>query len=222
MSNFEMACNSACNKWVNDIEVLPEIKYSSNHVNKIESILRGKRIFNVYVSKNVFRFIVIAAIILSLSLISFGVYEGINSKKIIDGGNGMYIVEGAKQNTAVLVKDFQYGYIPEGFVEEELNEFEIRYEREGEWALKRFSNGDKQLEIIKYRENATRMILNYDNIKTDRFEEDGIQYLRTIWTSGDDSQILYIMLEWAANEYWYVVSGNISQEDAIKIAKDMK
>lgn len=230
MSNFETACNLALNNWVNDIEEISYIEYSENHINKMNSIIKGKRIFNVYVSKNVFKLIVAAAIVISLSIISFGVYEAVQSKNLSIGkskiwGNNVLTIEGLDVDKAqdTPVTEFEYNYIPEGYVQDKASYFDAKSEKLGYYAIRRFNNGDKHLEICKAREDTAISLLDEHEWNYKTIEQNGITYLMESAFDENGNEIRDISaLYWDCNGYVYFIFGPISVEEALKIAENMK
>lgn len=246
MKNFEIACEKALGDWVDSIEELPEVEYSENHIKKINSIAGGKHVFNVYVTKTLFRVLVAAVIIFSLSIVGFAVKEIVESKKIVHLRGQMYGVENPVRKP---VTDLKYGYIPKGFIlDTNQSEFDKRYEEKQEFISRYFNSADGHFEIHKYNEYAdashytgnsgeakiTQFTENgidylteeyedeFNYIKLTRFTEDGINYLLFEFTGKGTDKRYSCSLEWNMNGYMYGVNGNISSEEIRKIAKDVR
>ncbi len=246
MKNFEIACEKALGDWIDGIEEVPGVEYSENHIKKINTIAGGKHVFNVYVTKTLFRVLVAAVIIFSLSIVGFAVKEIVESKKIVNLHGQMYGVENPVLKP---VTDLEYGYIPEGFVlDANQSEFDNHYEEKQEFISRYFNSADGHFEIHKYNEYAagshytgnsgatkiTQFTENgidylteeYENefnyIKITEFTEDGISYLLFEYTEKGMDKRYSCALEWNMNGYMYSVNGNISSEEVRKIAKDVR
>lgn len=214
MKSFEIACERALDDWIDSIEELPEVEYSKNHIKKINSIAGGKRIFNVYVTKTLFRALVAAIIILSLSIVGFAVKEAVESKMILNLHGSSFEIE----NPVILpVTNLEYGYIPEGFVlDTNQSEFEKRYEEKQRFIVRRFDNGNKCINIYKGDEYTSFSQNEYDKKIMERINDDGTNYL--LFEYGDEN----CYLAWNANGYIYIIFANVSKEEALKIAKEVR
>lgn len=233
MNNFEQACFNSCEKWVNSIEEIEEPNYPQKHFKKINAIANGKRIFNVYVSRTVFRLIVAAAIILSLSMVGFAVSEVIPvipSKNITFGKslifeNDILVFEGLDEDYArnSKVTNLEYNYIPEGYVQEEISKYESHGEQNGYWAVRKFNNGDKHFEIWKWREN-TSVPVHLDDVEIEKFTEGEINYIRmvSIETDRNGKQHECTQLYWDINGFLYSINGYISPDEALQVARYVK
>lgn len=246
MKNFEIACEKALDDWIDSIEELPEVEYSENHIKKINSIAGGKHVFNVYVTKTLFRVLVAAVIIFSLSIVGFAVKEIVESKKIVHLRGQMYGVENPVRKP---VTDLKYGYIPEGFIlDTNQSEFDKRYEEKQEFISRYFNSADGHFEIHKYNEYADAshytgnsiapkithftkdgidyLTKEYDNelfiVKMTTFTENGINYLLSEYIGKENDKRYSCSLEWNMDGYMYGVNGNISSEEVRKIAKDVR
>lgn len=231
MNKFEKACDLELENWVNSIDEVDEITYSENHINKIKQIQKkaSKQIFG----KNTMRVLIVAAIVFSLGVISFAGYEFIESKKLSPTkgkifGADILTVEGLDidkaQNTPVT--SFEYGYIPEGYVQEEIDEYDARCEKEGLSAARKFNKEDKHLELWKFREDV---VISFANEKiVYRYTENGRKYIMTqffyegenINTAFDTASSVGTLM-WDENGYVYEVSG-LTFDEAIKVARNMK
>lgn len=225
MKNFEIACEMALGDWIDGIEELQKVEYSENHIKKINSIAGGKHVFNVYVTKTLFHVLVAAVIIFSLSIVGFAVKEAVESKKILNLHGNMFEVE-HPQNSPVT--SLEYGYIPEGFIlDTNQNEYEKRYEEKQRYIYRHFYTADgNRLTIAKHDEGASFYDPPSDFIKMTRFTEGGINYLLSQYMEKNGDELIvndnFSDLRWHADGKIYWIYGDVSVEEALKIAREMR
>lgn len=222
MNKLQLACELVCSEWVDSIEEITEIEYSENHIKNIEKIINSK---NLKLGKNTIKVLLVAAVIASLTIIGFSASETVKSKTISKGkdmlNNDVLVVEELDFDKAVQtpVTDFYYSYIPEGYIQEQISEFDARCEREGLSAVRRFNKDDNHLEICKLREDT--VLANNDG-KSLEITENGINYL-VYFSKGGMKDCINVY--WNVDNYVFAVylSGQeISLEEAMQIARGMK
>lgn len=109
-------------------------------------------------------------------------------------------------------------YIPEDYELEKINAYGFEEGKAYKIILNYFS-GDKSFMIIQEKGQVENKFANYEE-----FDINGtIGFLnKNISTEGENEDSMNIELHWFKDEVHYLISGLITQEDAIKVARSMK
>lgn len=210
MNNLETACLLSCERWADTFdEEIPEHTFSKEHNEKMKSLLSDGLIkYKPKLSKKSLKFILIAAIILSLAITVFAVAKPLSSRYKILKGKGCATYNVTEKLNGENVKSLNVNYIPEGFELTEkstsINAFTYRYEK-----------GNEFFAVDKWILNAN---ITYDTERT-TYETVKINGRDVIlWhTENDIKDYLY-----NDGEYIYIISGNISENELVKILQNIK
>ena len=212
MNNLETACLLSCERWVDTFEKeIPEHTFSKEHNEKMKSLLSDNLIkYKPKLSKKTLKFILIAAIILSLAITVFATakpaFEKYSLKMLSD--HSIYNVILDDKSYAKKVNSLNVKYIPNGFekTEEENNTNNIVYT---------YKNNDKYFYVGKYTLDTS---VGYN---TERYEDELIKINNKeyIYYKVDDNMqgILF-----NNGEYIYEIDGNISKEELVDVAQNIE
>lgn len=210
MNNLQLAAIECNKRWMATLpENPPEPEYSEEfHKNmaKLLDKMRGNRYH--YFTKKTARVILVAAIIMSLLTVTVFATTDLGAY-ILDELSDHAIFQSLFEPKEDVDGKIDYGYIPEGF---EMTEddyqgnycsiaFENRHSEH--FAILKMKNG---YEMGVDNEYAQKAIIQTSNAELIIYEKD----------NGD------IRVVWCDENYTYRVGGNISQEEAIKIAENIK
>lgn len=211
MNNLETACLLSCERWADTFEKeIPEHTFSKEHNEKMKPLLSNELInYKPKLSKKTLKFILIAAIILSLAITVFATakpaFEKYSLKKYSD--HSEYEILSKKKETQE-VKSLTVNYIPEGFekTEEENNINNIVYI---------YRNNDKYFYIGKYTLD-TSVGYNTEKYEEELIKIDNKEYI--YYKVGNNMQgVLF-----NNGEYIYEIDGNISKEELVDIAQNIE
>ena len=212
MNNLETACLLSCERWADTFEKeIPEHIFSKEHNEKMKSLLSDNLIkYKPKLSKKTLKFILIAAIILSLAITVFATakpaFEKYSLKMLSD--HSIYNVILDDKSYAKKVNSLNVKYIPNGFekTEEENNTNNIVYT---------YKNNDKYFYVGKYTLDTS---VGYN---TERYEDELIKINNKeyIYYKVDDNMqgILF-----NNGEYIYEIDGNISKEELVDVAQNIE
>lgn len=208
MNNFTKACCMLNEEWVNsfpdEIEQFRHSRAYTKNINRLFSKMRNDKYHPL--TKGTLRALIIAAIIISLAATAMALPQ--SRKYIIEKftDHSTYTVaDDAKSN---IVTDLTVGYLPEGY------ELVDNFEDSGAFTLI-YSNTYDHINISKY--NIDRDL----NFNTERNNShivtyNGIEYTVSKSAQGDT------IIVWSKNEYIYHIDGELTEEEALKIALSVK
>lgn len=208
MTNFEKACEMSFNDWAAAIpDIVPEAEYTAKHEKWLKTLfnkMRNNR-YHTLTSRKL-KLLLTAAVIATLLLTAFAIpssREYIISRTSIDGE---YKLTKGNHNE---VPYLTVGYIPEGYelvIDDRLST-SIFYEYR--------NSEDDSIQIHKESSNA-HVFFDNDNVQSREINIDGIVYLINTKDSGCTNII------WNKNDYIYVVSCWLPEEEYLKIVKSIK
>lgn len=207
MSILEEACLLSCEQWVDSFTQVPKHKFSKEHNKAIEKIIYpDKKDYRIKFSKNTIKILLIAAILLSLATTVFAVpacREHILNKF---SNHSEYSV--ASTGNAKNVESLNVNYVPDGFklVEKDTNKFGYIYE---------YRHNDK---IFTVEKTMIDIQINFDTEKYGS-EEIEISGIKAICYRPDDD--IYGII-FNNGEYVFSISGNLSKDELVKIAQNIK
>lgn len=211
MNNLETACLLSCERWADTFEKeIPEHTFSKEHNEKMKPLLSDNLIkYKPKLSKKTLKFILIAAIILSLAITVFATakpaFEKYSLKKYSDHSEYEIL---SKKKEPQEVNSLTVNYIPEGFekTEEENNINNIVYI---------YRNNDKYFYIGKYTLD-TSVGYNTEKYEEELIKIDNKEYI--YYKVGNNMQgVLF-----NNGEYIYEIDGNISKEELVDIAQNIE
>ena len=210
MGVLQQACINTNLEWIASLpENPPQPEYSEKYlknINKLLDKMRDDR-YHRFTSKTA-RVILVAAIVMAISTVTVFATTDIGSY-ILNELQDHAIFQSLFESDEKVDGKIECGYIPEGYeiTNEYYNELQcsILYENanNSHFTINKFSNGE---ETIFDNEDAEITIL-----QTDKNE-----FIVCNKNNGD------IRIVWCNTEYTYRIDGNISIEEAIKIAENIK
>ena len=208
MNNFEKACEMSLNDWLATIpEILPEAEYTKNHEKwkrKLFNKMRDNRYHRF--TTNTVKVMLVAAVLTALLLTAFVIPS--SREYIIDNFDIFSRYQLTESNDNSVNGEITVGYIPEGFelVQKHINSKSMVYDFIGE-------NND-YFSISKY---PSSMEIDF-NTEYDVIEEvmvNGIKYTFCKGNLGDN-------VIWTVNDYIFLIDGQLTKEEMIKIAQTIK
>lgn len=209
MSKFARACILSYEEWVATIpEELPEPEYSKKHIRRMNA-LKNKMRGNVYhhFTTKTIRIMLVAAILLALMMTAFVFPSSRDS--FIDNFNIASRYQMTKHNKNSVPDEITVGYIPEGF------ELESKHIQHKHIAYDYSSLHNKYFTIIKYS-SAIEIDFDTENSITEEISLGNSTYLYYVDANGLCGII------WNEFDYIYRISGTITKDELINIAKSVK
>lgn len=213
MDNFKKACVLTNEEWISTLpNTIDDYVLSENCNEKLSLLLCEKKNnkSNIF-SKYTLRYILIAAIIAVLLLATTAIAIPSVRKFAVENFDvdSLYIVESS--NKRIKNADLICSYVPNGFVIDKTH-----YGIDGKISAYEYlsSNGDFYI-VDKTTDNAV-VYFDTEEYPSEEFEIDGIAYVYYKSRDGFNGII------WNAGGYIYDVSGKVSKEELINIAKYTK
>lgn len=207
MSNFTKACALSQEAWLDSLPTeFDDYTYSKKYNKEINTLINKMRNDKYHrFTKRTTRLLIVAAVIVSLAVTVIALP---NSRSFIvkkfSGYGVMY------NNTYDLnsIENMSVGYVPDGF------EY-TGNSTDRDTNIKTYLNGRQYINIGKY---GLSYSINYDSeyIKAYNIKRNNIVY-RVSKNSGNE-----IMVTWKYRGFTYLINGNISEEEALKIAYTVK
>lgn len=208
MNNFEEACKISCEEWVNSFHIPENYVYNSKKMTKYINGL-AKKIWNGKyhrITKNTIRFIIVAAIILSLTATVFAV--PVSRDFIISTFADHSIYSIASFEKSKKVNSLSIEYVPEGFTQSDIIE-------SSEYISKTYINQDLYFTVTKYN-IKTDISFDTEEYTYKEINANGITYV--IYSSNDTVTGII----WNDNAYSFVIYGNCDESELLTIAEHIK
>lgn len=208
MSNFQDVCLLSCEKWVDSFpDEIPKHEFSQKHNEKMKTLFQDEPKDKKHkLSRKSITFILIAAIIMAIATTAFAIPTC--REFIIEKFTDYSEYNVVNPKNAKMVESLKVNYIPDGFKkaeEDKTNDFYVEI----------YDNNDKYFFVKKYTLDTN---IGYDTEKYDseKIKINGIDavYYRT------DNELDGIIFN--NSEYIFVVNGNISKEELVKIAQNVE
>ncbi len=204
MTVFEETCLLSCEQWVDSFPLdIPKHKFSKQHNDNMKKLLNGTQQKEKHkFSKKTIRFLIVAAILLSLTITAFAIptcREFIITKFFDHSEYNISDISNAEQ-----VKSLTINYVPDGFVKTE----DYGY-------LYVYRNGNKEFVVQKSMLSAS---IGYDT----EFYDDEIIEINGIDAVYYKSNDVNGGIIFNNGEYIFWISGNISKEELVKIAQNIE
>ena len=207
MSNFTKACALSQEAWLDSLPTeFDDYTYSKKYNKEINTLINKMRNDKYHrFTKRTTRLLIVAAVIVSIAVTVIALPDSRSFiVKKFSGYGVMY------NNTYDLnsIENMSVGYVPDGF----------EYKGNGtdrDTNIKTYLNGRQYINIGKY---GLSYSINYDSeyIKAYNIKRNNIVY-RVSKNSGNE-----IMVTWKYRGFTYLINGNISEEEALKIAYTVK
>lgn len=208
MNNFTKACCMLNEEWVNsfpdEIEQFRHSRAYTKSINRLFNKMRNDKYHPL--TKGTLRALIIAAIIISLAATAMALPQ--SRKYIIEKFTDHSTYTITDYRKAMPVTDLTVGYLPEGY--ELVDEFESSYNYR-----RTYAHNNIELSINKYNSDRN---LNFNTESNDSHivTYNNVDY--TVCKSAQDNTVIV----WCNNEYIYYLDGNISEDEALKIALSVK
>lgn len=208
MSILEEICLLSSEQWVDSFpEEIPKHEFSKKHNEKMKELFKEESKINTYrLSKNTIRFLLIAAILLSITITAFAFPQ---SREFIisrfSNHSEYNITEGGEVKK---VKSLEVNYIPEGF--EKTEEYKSKYSY-----YYNYENSEMNFSVDKSVISGT---ISYD---TEKYEDKIIEIngVEAIYFKPDDDLGGIIFNN---GDYIFIISGNIGEKELVKIAQNVE
>lgn len=202
MNNFEKACNLSCSDWVQSFDTDVKYQFSENFEKQMDLLRSGESKRRKF-SKKTVRLLIIAAIIAAgiISVTAGPKMKEYTIERFSDHND--YAVTGNDKTEKV--KNLQVNYIPDGFVLTDKNEdtFDYTYEKDDEF--------------FTVSKMAISRNISYDNKGEHIVEHNGVEYI-----VNTDSDFHSVGILWNDGRFIYDVSGNLDEEEMLKIAYNVE
>lgn len=208
MSNFQEVCLLSCENWVDSFpDDIPKHKFSKKHEEKMKELFEpDTKVQKHRLSKKTIKILLIAAILLGLATTVFAIpasREFIIQKFSNHSEYNVLDTENAEE-----VESLKLNYIPEGFVKTE------EYNSEN-YFIAVYDNLDEYFSVKKYTIDTN---VNYDTEKSN-YEIIKINGIDAVFYKSDNNLGGIIFNN---SKYLFVVNGNISKEELVKIAQNVE
>ncbi len=204
MDNLEKACYISCEKWSNSFSEYGDFSFGKAFENRMDKLIDKMRDDKYHkLTRNAVKVIIIAAILLSLAVSAFAFPS--TRKYIVKQFQNYFSYSVTDNAKAEKIEDISVNYIPKDFVLTEDNSEELRaymkYEKDSLW----FS-------VFKMPIDAK---INFNNSNCETVQHNNIEY---VIYSGDKSNGVI----WNNGVYVYKIDGNISKDELLKTAYEVK
>lgn len=207
MSNFTKACALSQEAWLDSLPTeFDDYTYSKKYNKEINTLINKMRNDKYHrFTKRTTRLLIVAAVIVSIAVTVIALPDSRSFiVKKFSGYGVMY------NNTYDLnsIENMSVGYVPDGF------EY-TGNSSDRDTNIKTYLNGRQYINIGKY---GLSYSINYDSeyIKAYNIKRNNIVY-RVSKNSENE-----IMVTWKYRGFTYLINGNISEEEALKIAYTVK
>ena len=208
MSNFEKAVSQSCLEWASSLPETCEYTLSAASEKYFDKLLKRMEHGGFRpVSKHTLRFILIAAIIAALlAAITIGVNIGEQSFEIIPNGDmAQYsVIDPAEP---LLATDLTVNYTVPGFKLKD-----TMYDPDDKISGYEYAADNGKCYYIDRCQSASVIHINNEGSGFSSFEHNGITF---VYYPADNG---YIGLMWNYSGYVYSVDGQISLDEALKVA----
>lgn len=207
MSNFTKACALSQEAWLDSLPTeFDDYTYSKKYNKEINNLINKMRNDKYHrFTKRTTRLLIVAAVIVSIAVTVIALPDSRSFiVKKFSGYGVMY------NNTYDLnsIENTSVGYVPDGF------EY-TGNSSDRDTNIKTYLNGRQYINIGKY---GLSYSINYDSeyIKAYNIKRNNIVYCVSKNSENE------IMVTWKYRGFTYLVNGNISEEEALKIAYTVK
>lgn len=208
MSNFEEVCLLSCENWIDSFPAeIPKHKFGKKHTEKMKEILQTEPKENKHkLSKKTIKFILIAAILLSLATTVFAIpacREFIIEKFFNHSEYNVVDTSYAKDVTSL-----NLNYIPTGF--ERTEEY-----TSNDFYIETYNNNYQYFYVKKYKLNTN---IGYD---TEKYNSENIRIngIEAVYYM-PDNELKGIIFN--NGEYIFIINGNIDKKELVKIAQNVE
>ncbi len=209
MSKLAKACELSLNNWMESFpDVIPEAERSKKHEKWKKNLFNKMRddYYHRLTTKTI-KLILVAAIITALLLTAF-VFPS-SRESVINDSNVFSRYKITENNKNSVNSEIKVGYIPQGFVLENKDISSKTVQ------VKYISDTGTFFTIFKCT-SSMEMNFNTEFYESEEIIVDNVKY---IYCQGNDG---VNNLLWTMNDYVYRMSGTLSKDELVKIAKFVK
>lgn len=209
MSKLAQACELSLNEWLGTIpDELPEVEYSKKHERWKKNLFNKMRggYYHRFTTKTI-KVMLVAAILMALLMTAF-VFPS-SRESTVDSFNVFSIFKITKHNKNSVNGEIKVGYIPEGF---EIGENHIVGKQR---IFKYKSNNGESFTILKCS-SSMKMEFDTESFITEEIIVDNIKYTYCQGNEGVNNIV------WTRYDYVYRLSGTLTKDELLKIAKTVE
>lgn len=209
MDNFKQACMLSHEEWINslptDIEPYNFSKKYNRSINRLFSKMRGDKYHKL--TKNSVRIIIIAAILLSLTITALAV--PVSRDYIIRRFTSYSAYTIADREDMEMVEGITVGYVPEGF------ELTKKHISKNAANMEYYNSEGLYIDIDKCPVSS-KVAFDTELYHTEKILNKSIEYV--LYRAEEN---IYGVI-WNDGKYTYIILGNISKDDILKMAYEIK
>lgn len=209
MTNLAKACELSLNDWLETFpDTIPEAECSKKHEKWKKNLFNKMRDdhYHRFTTRKI-KVMLVAAILCALLLTAFVIPS--SREFMIDKFDKHSIFKLTENNKNSVDGEITVGYIPEGFKLES-------NEKIAKSALNRYENEFGEFFTIFKNSSAAEVDFDTENYTSEEIIVDDIKY---VYCQGDLNMNNLI---WTKNDYVYRISGLLTLEELLKIAKDVE
>lgn len=209
MNKFTRACEMSFNDWLSTIpDVVPEAEYSKNHEKwkkKLFNKMRGDR-YHSFTTQTL-KVMLVAAVLTTLLLTAFVIPS--SREFIIDNFEIFSTYKLTEHNNNSVNDEITVGYIPEEF---ELKEWLI--DKKG--VMYKYVSPTNKSIIISKQSSSVKVDIDTEYVENESIVINNITYVYYLDENYNSSLI------WNKNDYIYHLIGDVSREEILKVAENIK
>lgn len=208
MNKLSQACELSLNDWLATFpDEIPEAECSAKHEKWKKNLFNKMRDdrYHVLTTKAV-RIIFVAAILCSLLMTAFVIPS--SREFILDKFDTHSTFKITKNNDNFVTREITIDYIPEGF---ELDRTIYLYKQ----IIYRYQNADNKFFTIIKQSSSMEVNFDTESFVSEEIVDNNATY---IYCQGNENVNNLI---WTKNDYVYRVSGTLTKEELLKIAKNV-
>lgn len=209
MSKLAKACELSLNEWLGPIpDELPEVEYSKKHERWKKNLFNKMRggYYHRFTTKTI-KVMLVAAILMALLMTAF-VFPS-SRETSLDNLNAFSIFKITKDNKNSVSREIKVGYIPDGF---ELEQKDLM----AKFLQFKYVSKNGQFFTILKCSSASKVKFDTENFITEEIMVDNIKYTYCQGNEGVNNIV------WTRNDYVYRVSGVLTKDELLKIAKTVE
>ena len=208
MNKLSQACELSLNDWLATFpDEIPEAECSAKHEKWKKNLFNKMRDdrYHVLTTKAV-RIIFVAAILCSLLMTAFVIPS--SREFILENFDRYSMYKITENNKNSLNGKMDVGYIPEGF---ELEGMEIVDKN----VLSKYKNKNGEFFTVSKSSSATEIFFDTENFVSEETVDNNVTYIYC-----QDNENINNLI-WTKNDYVYRVSGTLTKEELLRIAKNV-
>ncbi len=206
MNKLTIACEMSINDWIDTFpDIIPEAECSKKHEKWKRNLFNKMRDGHYHrMTTKTIRILLVAAILLVILFTAF-VFPS-SRESFMNSFDEFSMYKITRNNKNCVSDEIKVGYIPEGYVLESTEYYSKHV------LVKYQSHNKEYFTVFKY---SSSMEVDFDTeiCISEEIYADGIQFVYSDGNEGINNIV------WTKNDYVYRISGTISKQDLVKIAK---